>query len=139
MKIFYFFSALLFMLLSIAAARPVSKKVSKPKREPASFKYTISDKEWMGLMSRDMPKAFCNSREYYGYCFDADSKACGAQVEKITGRCYRKLNIPKTVRIATHGIDLGQALGRCVGIEFEKAMSAKRKNIPVCKESRQWF
>lgn len=133
----YFY--LTIVLLSFAFLGYGLAENKKNKREPASFKYVISSSEWMEMMSRDLPVAFCDSKEYYGFCFDADKTACGSMVQKIAKVCYRKISIPKNVRLATQGIDLGQTLGRCIGGEFEKQMSAKRKNTSVCKESRQWF
>lgn len=127
-----------FVFLGYAASAKV-KKQKTSKREPASFKYVISSQEWMDMMSRDLPVAFCDSKEYYGFCYESDKSSCGSVVEKIAKGCYRKIAIPKNVRLSTQGIDLGQVLGRCVGGEFQKQMSAKRKNTSVCKESRQWF
>lgn len=130
---------LLMTSLVFAKPAPKAKEKSKAAREPASYKYVVSNEEWMTMMSRDLPSAFCDSREYYGFCFDTDRDTCSLTVQKIASRCYRRISIPRSVRLSTHGIDLGQWLGRCVGGEYEKQMSAKRKNNAVCKESRQWF
>lgn len=132
--VFYLF------ILSMAFAKGPPKAKEKPKsREPASFKYVVSNEEWMTMMSRDLPSAFCDSREYYGFCFDTDKDTCGLAVQRIASKCYKKISIPRNIRLSTQGIDLGQWLGRCVGGEYEKQMSGKRKNNTVCKESRQWF
>ncbi|OQW46836.1 MAG: hypothetical protein A4S09_02705 [Proteobacteria bacterium SG_bin7] len=139
-RLFYpvlFIISFVFLGYSLAANKKNNPNVNK--REPASFKYVISSIEWMELMSRSLPAAFCDSKEYYGFCFESDFSTCGSMVEKIARSCYRKISIPKNVRLSTQGVDLGQVLGRCVGGEFEKQMSAKRKNTSVCKESRQWF
>ncbi len=120
--------------------KPVMEKPSP--RKPATavgFRYILSADEWATQIGQELPSLFCDDRGYFTQCFDIDKATCTGTVQKLTTQCLKRINVPKKVRIATHGIDLGHFLGRCIGVEYEKSLLNKKKTQGTCRDGRQWF
>lgn len=90
-------------------------------------------------MSAELPVAFCDNREYFGQCFEVEQKSCQKTVVQLTKSCLKDLVVPKSVRLATVGLKLGNKLGRCIGARYEKDMIQKKKKDSLCTELKQWL
>ncbi len=131
----------LFFIISMMTATTLAKTERKPNAaaQSQSFQYTLTSQEWSKQMLDELPVAFCDSREYFGHCFDVEKPSCEKTVSMLAKVCLKGINLPKSVRLSTVGLKLGHQLGSCIGSQYERSMFRKKKRNPTCQEIKQWL
>lgn len=132
-------TAVLFFTFILVTVSTLAKEERKPSAAPTNFQYTLTSQEWTRQMLQELPVAFCDTREYFGSCFDVDKHNCQKTVSLLAKACLKGMEVPKNVRLSTVGLKLGHQLGSCIGSQYERNMIRKKKKDPYCQEIRQWL
>ena len=124
-------SALLFATFASATDAPVAKAPADIVLPKARFTE--------GLRS-SMPGAFCAPSTYFRQCFSGDEASCRKQVGDSLGACLseHEKDFPAQFKQPGDGQVWGEKVGRCVGLRFETARAATKRDTADCRDEAKW-
>ena len=118
--------SLILLTTSLALSAPRHKRVKRA--------------DWVAMMRRGLPDAFCKDGTYFRECFHITEAACRKTAEKVANRCVAKYEpkLPKVLELPKDGRHWGGKIGGCAGDAMDTINAPKKRKTKKCNDLDYW-
>lgn len=103
---------------------------------PLKLSHPGDKQVWLATMQKDLPAVLCKDDHYFVKCFDTTPQECMEVSSLYVKACLNNITIALPQELNDEkGEYWGQMVGRCTYDLYEKFMSAKKRDLPECKEN----